>query len=242
MPAAGGPGAPIAVTTQSSCSWTASTDDAWITIASGASGTGNGTVTYSAAGNPGAARTGAIAVAGQRFTLTQAACSFGVNSSSLSFNAGGGSGSATVTTTNGCAWTATSNDLWITVNSGSSGNGNGTVNFTVAANLLLQPRTGSLTIAGQTLTVTQAALVCSYQINPSSHTFTQDGGTGSVSVTAPAVCAWTAVSNDSWITVTSGGAGLGNGTVAFSAAPNNKNRSGTITIASQTFTVDESSK
>jgi hypothetical protein len=65
------------------------------------------------------------------------------------------------------------------------------------------------------------------------------GGTGSVAVTAPASCAWTAASHVDWVTITSGTAGSGNGTVAFTVAAtsNNKDRNGTLTIASQTFTV-----
>ena len=53
-----------------------------------------------------------------------------------------------------CAWTATSNASWLTIRSGASGNGTGDVTFDVAAN----PggvRTGTLTIADQTLLVTQ---------------------------------------------------------------------------------------
>jgi len=45
------------------------------------------------------------------------------------------------------------------VSAGSSGSGNGTVSFTVAANSGA-PRTGTLTIAGQTYTVTQSASAC----------------------------------------------------------------------------------
>jgi Putative binding domain, N-terminal len=42
-----------------------------ITITSGNSGTGNGTVGYNVASNPGATRTGTITVAGQIFTVKQ---------------------------------------------------------------------------------------------------------------------------------------------------------------------------
>ena len=73
----------------------------------------------------------------------------------------GGSHSAAVTTTSGCAWTGVSNATWITVTSGGSGTGNGTVAYSVAANTSTSPRTGTLTIAGQTLTVTQSG-ICSF--------------------------------------------------------------------------------
>jgi hypothetical protein len=54
------------------CAWTASRTDGWITITSGASGTGDGSVTYTTAANTtGAARTTILTIAGQPFALTQ---------------------------------------------------------------------------------------------------------------------------------------------------------------------------
>ena len=70
---------------------------------------------------------------------------------------------------------------------------------------------------------------------------TAGAGTGSVNVTAPAGIAWTAVSNDSWITVTAGAAGTGNGAVNFDVAENTGTaaRTGTITIGNQAFTITQ---
>ena len=82
-------------------------------------------------------------------------CSFSINPTSASFAAAGGSGSVTVTTTAGCNWTAVSNNSFITVTSGASGSGNGTVNYSVAANTSTA-RSGSLTVAGLTHSVSQA--------------------------------------------------------------------------------------
>jgi hypothetical protein len=67
-------------------------------------------------------------------------------------------GSVNVVADNGCAWTASSSDLFITVTSGGSGTANGTVSYTVAANTGLNPRTGTITIAGQPFTVTQVGV------------------------------------------------------------------------------------
>ena len=89
-----------------------------------------------------------------------------------------------------------SNDSWLTVTSGGSGTGNGTVGFSAAANPTAQTRSGTLTVAGQTFTVNQAAAPCSYTISPTSQSVARDGGTGSTTVTAPAGCAWTGVSNN----------------------------------------------
>ncbi len=45
---------------------------------------------------------------------------------------------------------------------------------------------------------------CVSALNPSSAIATAAGGTGTIPVTATAGCAWTAVSNAAWITITSG--------------------------------------
>lgn len=91
-------------------------------------------------------------------TGTQPACTFTLSATGQAFNPGGGTGSVNVTTTTGCAWTASSSANWVTINSGASGAGNGTVNFTVAANGDINARTATLTIAGQSFTVTQSAV------------------------------------------------------------------------------------
>jgi Zn-dependent metalloprotease len=83
-------------------------------------------------------------------------CSFSINPTSASFAAAGGSASVTVTTQAGCNWTAASNNSFITITSGASGSGSGTVNYSVAANTSTA-RSGSLTIAGLTHSVSQAA-------------------------------------------------------------------------------------
>jgi Zn-dependent metalloprotease len=81
---------------------------------------------------------------------------------------------------------------------------------------------------------------CTYSISPTSASVAAGGATGSVTVTAGAGCAWTAVSNATFITVTSGASGSGNGTVNYSVAANGStSRTGTMTIAGQTFTVTQ---
>jgi hypothetical protein len=85
-------------------------------------------------------------------------CSFSLSPSSQSFDSAGGSGTAAIQPSSGCSWTAMSNDTWISITSAISGTGNGTVVFQVQPNMTGLPRTGTLTIAGQTFTVNQAAI------------------------------------------------------------------------------------
>src|SRR5262245_12911096 len=62
-----------AVTTTSTCSWTASSNAAFVTISQGANGTGNGTVQFTVAANTGAERTATLTVAGSSISITQRA-------------------------------------------------------------------------------------------------------------------------------------------------------------------------
>ncbi|MPZ21646.1 MAG: hypothetical protein GEV06_27710 [Luteitalea sp.] len=61
-------------------------------------------------------------------------------------------------TEDGCQWRVTSNAGWLTIVGDGSGTGNGVITFRVAINLGLTSRTGTLTIAGRTFTVTQSVL------------------------------------------------------------------------------------
>lgn len=63
----------VVVTAPPGCNWSAVSNDGFITINAGGSGTGTGAVNYSVAANPAAARTGTMSVAGQTLTVTQAA-------------------------------------------------------------------------------------------------------------------------------------------------------------------------
>ncbi|KJU86875.1 hypothetical protein MBAV_000931 [Candidatus Magnetobacterium bavaricum] len=230
------------------CTWTASSNVGWITISSGSSGSGNGSVGYTVAANTAtSSRTGTMTIAGQSFTVTQAAAtptctSYTISPTSNNFTSNGGAGSVSVTANTGCAWTASSSQGWIVVTSGSSGSGNGTVAYNVAQNTATSPRTGTMTIAGQTFTVTQAAATaCVSTITPTSKQFLAAGGSGSVNISTTSDCKWTATGNDNWITITSNSSGSGNATVNYAVAENTSAaRTGTMTIAGQTFTVTQS--
>jgi Zn-dependent metalloprotease len=82
---------------------------------------------------------------------------------------------------------------------------------------------------------------CSFSINPTSASFAAAGGSASVTVTTAAGCNWTAVSNNSFITVTSGASGSGSGTVNYSVAANtgSLSRNGSLTIAGLTHSVSQ---
>ena len=243
-PAAGGTTS-IAVTAAAGCAWTATSQAPWIVVSSPTTGNGNGSISLAIAANGGAARSGLVAVAGQTFTVNQeagaAACTYAIAPSSLAAPAGGAAAAVDVTAQPGCAWTAASQAPWISVTSGASGAGNGRVELMIGANSGAA-RSGTATIAGQTYTVEQAAAPtpCTYVIAPQTFAVPATGGTTGVDVTTLSGCAWTAVSQAPWITVTAGGSGSGNGRVELAIAPNiGAARTGTVTIGGQTFTVTQ---
>lgn len=236
--AAGGSGS-VTVTAGAGCPWTASSNVPWITITAGASGNGPGAVTFTVAATTGPSRTGTLVVAGQTVTVSQGqGCTFAISPDSRTIPSSGGSGDVSVTAGDGCAWTASSNQSWISIASGASGSGNGTVRFSVASTSG-PARSGSLTIAGHTFTVNQGQ-GCTFAISPDNQSIPAAGASGTVAVTAGAGCPWTAISNQSWISITSGASGSGDGTVRFTVAPTSgPGRSGTMTIAGRTFTVNQ---
>lgn len=84
-------------------------------------------------------------------------CAFIISPLNAPFPSAGGGSNLTVTAGAGCSWTAISSAFWITITSGASVTGNGTVGFSVSANTNFSIRTGTMTVAAQTVTVTQAA-------------------------------------------------------------------------------------
>ena len=83
---------------------------------------------------------------------------------------------------------------------------------------------------------------CSVYISPTYASFSDSGGSGTVSVTTPASCLWTAVSNASWVLITSNSSASGPAAVNISVLANIETspRTGTLTIAGQVFTIIQS--
>jgi len=142
----------------------------------------------------------------------------------------------TVTTAAGCPWTAASNVPWLTLTGGASGNGPGQVSFQAAPGV--EPRSGTLTIAGRAFTVNQSA-GCSYSLAPEVRDV--DGGrtTFDVNVTAPSGCGWSAASNVPWITLDKDGGNGSDHLKATVAANTGPARTGTATIAGRALTIHQ---
>ena len=85
------------------------------------------------------------------------------------------------------------------------------------------------------------AAPCSYAVSPASASVAAGAVTGTFTVTAPAGCAWTATSGASWLAITGGAAGTGNGVTTFAVTANTSPtaRSAALTIAGQTRGVSQ---
>jgi hypothetical protein len=155
VPAAGGSGS-VAVTTQSGCAWTGVSSVDWIRITAGVSGTGSGTVNFSATANgTGAARSATLTIAGLPFTVMQpagaVACAFTLNPASAMIEKRGGAATVTVSTTPGCTWKATTSTEWIKLAQSTATK----LTYVVSQNKGTTNRTGTIEIGNTTFTVIQ---------------------------------------------------------------------------------------
>jgi Viral BACON domain/Putative binding domain, N-terminal len=219
----------VTVTAAASCAWTATSDRAWMSIASGASGTGSGTVHVTVSANPNTAeRAGTLTVGTQSVPVVQAAaapCTIQISPASASVGKDSANGSFAVMAADRCSWTASSHASWFTITAGSVGAGNGTVAYAIERNRELSNRTGTITVGDQIFTVTQQAdtgpaPVCDYSVTPVEFTPCMSAPVLTATVTTQAGCSWTVEPDASWITVTNGGDRTGPGVISFKPSDN----------------------
>jgi hypothetical protein len=76
-------------------------------------------------------------------------------------------------------------------------------------------------------------------LSRTSQSFAASGGSASLNVSGQASCSWMAASNDNWISITSAASGNGDATITYEIAAhsNATPRSGSLTIANQTFLI-----
>jgi len=241
----------VSVNATSNCSWSASSQTSWIEL-SDTSGVGPGAVKYRVAANTGGDRTGTFTIADEVVTVTQTAmtaappptppapCEFSVSPKQVLVNASGGSSEIAVSASSSCAWTASSQAAWIAIG-GNGGSGNGAVTLTIGANSGAD-RSGTLVVAGQTVTVTQSTS-CSFAVTPTTYTAPPTAiENASFSVATSAGCAWTTTSRAEWIKVLHGSSATGNLTVIVGVDANTGGpRTGELTIAGRTVTINQQS-
>ncbi|HMJ90791.1 MAG TPA: BACON domain-containing carbohydrate-binding protein, partial [Candidatus Acidoferrum sp.] len=226
------------------CEWEVTTTDSWITIHAPANKIGSGAFTYTVSGNTGMMRTGTVLAANQPVTIVQSAgpCAFVLSDSNRTHTAAPITNSISVTTRPDCTWNvATTNIDWITIPPSPAHTGNGPVTYALSENSSLTERIGFISIASETLVITQQALVCAWQIDVNSRDHAAAGQSASVNVTAQSICSWSVENIPPWITITAGASGTGNGTVSYDVEANvsTVGRMGVMVIAGQPFTVTQ---
>ena len=242
LPSAGGTTS-TQLTLAANVNWTAATSTPWLSITSNSSGAGSTTVQVLAASNPTVyTRNGTVTVAGKTFTVTQAGLNASIQHDELVFGTDGGSGFVGVSPEGGAQWQAISNSSWLTIALGANGTGPGSV-FIVADpyTQTSQARTGSVTIAGKIVYVTQRGYQLS--INPQVAQIGSNAGAGEFGVAAPLGAVWEAIVSQPWITITGGINGVGSGTIRYSVAPNTSGatRSGKILVSGKEYTITQTS-
>ena len=158
FPHTGGAGS-IAVTGARDCSWTMSSDASWLVLER-SSGQGEASLPFRVAANDTPnARRGTLAIESTRLELAQegAPCTFHLDNTRVEVDAGGAVVRIEVTAMADCAWSARALESWISVTSGASASGTGMVGLWIAPNSG-PARQGSVTIADQTIIVTQRAV------------------------------------------------------------------------------------
>jgi hypothetical protein len=144
-------------------------------------------------------------------------CTYTVSTPMVEVPAAGGERTFTVNTTSGCQWSATNSAPWLTMNIG-TGNGTGNVFFTALPNIGM-PRTATISVAGQTVTVEQAN-GCTFTLSGGQRSFPAAGGTGSAAITASDQgCVWTPAASD-YCMITGLAGGTGNGQVSYTVTAN----------------------
>ncbi len=171
---------------------------------------------------------------------TTTTCTYALSADARSFSSAGGKGSVAVSAGDACAWSAAKDVGWISIEAGSGGTGDGTVSYTVLSNPEIVSRSGRITIGdgneSVAHTITQAS-VCRYTVSPEETAVSAAGGAGDIQIeTSGAACGWTAAAGKSWITITHGDSGSGNGEIGYSVAanPGATTRQGTIQAAGKT--------
>ena len=247
--AAGGTYPSVAtVNTQSGCAWSATvlTGASWLSTNSQGTGSGsvNITVTQNTSSSP---RTGTISVGGQTLTVTQPgeSCAYTLSSNSYTCpTAAGGTypSVATVNTQSGCAWSATvlTGASWLSTNS--QGTGSGSVNITVTQNTSSSPRTGTISVGGQTLTVTQPGESCAYTVSSNNYICENSSAAtlNSIAlVNTAAGCGWSALvtSGISWLACSSSGDGSGFVNIIVLENTTGAIRTGTVDIQGEVITI-----
>jgi len=166
-----------------------------------------------------------------------AACNAVLNPAALAAGPDAQSPHVSLIIGSGCPWTGQSSVPWLSVTP-DSGGGDATIVLNIAANPGLADRHGSLTIAGQTVAVSQAGIPCTFGVAPATLNLAAAAPGTALTLTTPAGCAWSAQSGAPWLVIAPAG-GSGSATLTVSAQPNvaPSARTATLSVGDQVVPV-----
>ena len=223
--------------------WEAVENCDWLHVTSGSEGAGSATIAWTADANPTVTnRWGSMTIGGIEYVVEQDGLAAEVTCDQTFFDdVQSDFGSISVYTEGGGQWTAESNDDWIHIMPGDEfGAGAGDVWFVIDDYpLTTQSRTGSITVAGKTVYITQSGYKLS--IEPMIADVGSNAGAGEIGVAASIDQVWEVVCDCDWIQIINGRTGIGNGVVQYTFTDNTtgETRTGRIIIGGQEYTLTQ---
>ncbi len=223
----------VAVIAPTGCSWTASSTASWITATPETSMSGDGVVQISVPANSGHPRSGSILAADQVLIVNQAGTGTAGTAPAPPTYLFPPDGSGNAPQTPVLSWQAAAGATRYSVYLGIDS----IANLKRVSDVLDGTTfvTGKLSAGHQyfwrvvahndygdsavsSVVWSFIPVSCSAEVTVGQIGFPIGGGSGNVTVTAPG-CPWSAYSQDTWVAVTGGATGIGDGTVSFSVQP-----------------------
>jgi uncharacterized protein (TIGR03437 family) len=217
----------------------------WINLDYNQGGTGSSEFGITIRQNPSILpRIGVITAGNNRLPVAQRGCSYAVSPTGVAVASAGASGTFRVS--GDCGFEAISRSPWLSITQASGSSWT----YTVGASPIGIPRTGEVWIGPpgnvdiyhESLPNPPAFRVRQGDILlPGAAIVDARGGTLNISVNVQPGVAWTAVSQEPWVRVLAGAAGIGQGFVSLSVSPlvGAEARTGNVYIAGLTFTITQ---
>lgn len=231
----------ISVTVDAGISWTAKPNNDWITV-SPQSGVSVGSVSYSVSPYDGVvSRVGSITIGGKTFTVNQTGADVALSPKQVSKSEDADIIALTVTALSTTKWTVVPNVSWISVVDKATGYGDYVLTLAINANPSFERRTGTVSIGSAIFTIVQEGTeTASLSITPEKANASASGAYGNVAVYATPDATWTAESTESWLSISEGKTGAGNGNIKYiaSANPTLSERTGRIIVTPPHRTIE----
>ena len=212
--------------------WTAATSDDWLKLNSTSGVATDKSIICTIAENAAAeSRIGYVYIAGQTLKVSQEGRGATVEESVVADTAGGEVAVSVSVLDETTTWSASSACPWVQVER-AKGVGSGEARFLVLPWNRAAPRAWTVTVAGQTVTLTQRALAFECPTSTATNVVA-DGESGAFTIATDSAVTWTVTSDAEWLVVENDGVSRsGAGMVSWEALPQSlfTERTATITV------------